>query len=132
MLKYPLWLRHAIQTTGAVHDIAIIVGAWVAYNETPLTIASALGDYRLAWCGMLALGGILGLLGITFENIRLELTGCSATAAAKIVWATAAFQPLAGVVGTDTLAFLLIAGASSTLWRFFGLMVGYYLNPREA
>lgn len=131
MLRYPLWLRHAIQTTGAVHDIAIIVGAWLAYYDTPLTLSIALGDYRIVWCGLLATGGLLGLAGLLCNSIRLEWAGCSATTAAKLTWAVAAFQPLSGVIGTDTLACLLIAGAATTMWRFFGLMVGYYLAPGE-
>lgn len=131
MLRYPLWLRRAIQVAGAVHDIAIIVGAWLAYYETPVTLASALGNYRIVWCVLLATGGLLGLSGLLFDSIRLEWAGCSATTAAKLTWAVAAFQPLSGVVGTDTLACLLIAGAATTMWRFFGLMVGYYLAPRE-
>jgi hypothetical protein len=75
--------------------------------------------------------GVLALLGVLFRNARWETSGCVLTSAAKIVWVVAALTPGADLIGTETLAAVLIAGASGTMWRVWGLYVGQYLKVRN-
>jgi hypothetical protein len=132
MIDYPLWLRRCIFFTAVIHDVAIMSAGIFAFREQPRTIMFALGDdFRLLWASMLLLGGVLALLGIIFRNIRWETSGCVLTSAAKIVWVVAALTPGADLIGTETLVAVLIAGASGTMWRFWGLYVGQYLRVRN-
>jgi hypothetical protein len=132
MIDYPHWLRRCIFFTAVVHDVAIMCAGLFAFQEQPRTIMFALGDgFRLAWATMFFLGGVLALLGVLFRNARWETSGCVLTSAAKIVWVVAALTPGADLIGTETLAAVLIAGASGTMWRVWGLYVGQYLKVRN-
>lgn len=117
--------------TGVVHDVSIIAAGWVAWRDSPITISISLGDLRFAWATMLIVGGVLSLVGIFIRQLRPELTGCVMTAAAKLVWAVAVVQLDTSPYGTGTFAFILIAGASGTMWRFFGLYIGSLLRARK-
>lgn len=132
MVEYPKWLRIGIYTSAIVHDIAIICAGWFSFQEAPRTILNALPEGpRLVWSTMFIIGGLMALIGIGLRNVRFETTGCVLTACAKLVWVVAALTPILDVLGTDTLACILIAGAAGTMWRFCGIWVGQYLRVRE-
>lgn len=132
VISYPPWLRWSLFSTAVIHDAAIMVAGWYSVQDAPRTILIALPHGpRGAWSAMLLLGGALALLGTITKNVRIETTGCVLVAAAKLVWVVAALSPGSEFVqGADVLAAILIAGATGTMWRFFGLYVGQYLRTK--
>jgi hypothetical protein len=131
IVSYPRWLKLCITWTAIVHDLAIVLAGMFAIDETPRTILNALPDGpRLVWALMLIVGGLISLVGAAWGVLRIETTGCVLVVGAKLVWVVAALAPSQDVIGTEVLAAVLVAGASGTLWRVWGLYVGQYLRIR--
>jgi hypothetical protein len=132
IVAYPHWLRRAITLTAVVHDLAVMAAGAFAWREQPLTILMSLNSgFRLIWATMLFFGGLISLYGIVRKSFRFETTGCVLTSCAKLVWFVAALRPQTDVLGSSTLAAILLAGTSGTMWRVWGLYVGQYLRARE-
>jgi hypothetical protein len=134
VIEYPNWLRKSLFAMAVIHDLAIAAAGFivvVGHDDIPLTLTHALDHTTIFWGALMLVGGLTSFVGSIIKQQRLECTGCVVTAAAKLVWVVAALQPGSGLPGTEILALILVAGASGTMWRFFGLWVGYYLRVRE-
>ena len=129
-LVIPFWLVWATVASAAVHDVAVIVAGWSSYSDIPRTISSSLSSSAVTvWSLMLVIGGFIALVGLLLQNVRLETTGCVLTSAAKIVWMVAALS--SPTQGSRTLVFILIAGATGTLWRVWVLFASQVLRVRD-
>lgn len=132
IVDYPHWLKWSILLSALIHDVAIIIAGWLAFDETPRTISNALPPgMRHVWAVMMIVSGIVSVIGVVSRNNRLETTGCVFTTGSKLVWVVAALTAQTGSPGADVLAAVLVAGASGTMWRVWGLYVGQYLKIRE-
>lgn len=136
MIEYPFWIRKGLLATAVIHDIAIIGAGFLALTgNAPLSLSHSLDHLTVVWGWMLIMGGATSFIGALVRQARMETTGCVVTAAAKLVWVVAALQSGQSdsyfLPGTGILAFVLIAGAAGTMWRFLGLWVGYYLRVRD-
>lgn len=101
----------------------------IAFGTAALLVGSRIvGDFTIPvflplWAAMIALGALVGLIGLIFLRARLELTGITAATLGLIVYAgLSVLYIISGSVTSILTLILVIVRILFYLWRFLDLL----------
>lgn len=117
--------------SSSCHDILLVAAAYFAYLYTPPSVHASLGNLDIVWTGMFFAGGIAGIVGAFARKPSVEITGCVLMASGKFTWAITAMTQHFITPSTVALASVLAAGAFTTLWRMWVVVVSLYIRVRD-